>query len=888
MSHKILRSEQGLSLLQTAVLLGVAMAVGVAVFQAATTSKKALDKSKLAGDSNTLVDMTISSLRAMLLDTGSEKMDGICRIFTTNMKSGGTGHITLNLPAPGANPGVFDADWSRAFESSKWEEIPDSTSCTHTVYRRCFRPRQDLGVTPEFFAKKPQVTAMLIPVNMRNTGGSSFDPISTPPSSAPNARDSGFVLSVTVETTEPETKLKSTFSSYATLWAGQLTCGFRTPEGRFLYLNPSSIGSGTGNAAMLFSSTNVNSVAAEEPLLVNFKRYENTRSKIVSGNKVVSDYGAGAPVVSSVCHEKKFRCRNNSSSTRSWNPKSIAVEASVRYQANSKIASNSVVAWPELIFKRHDGSGLERPATEIENNYAPLTTSPPYVTIMLNPTNVVLRPTDSEPVCRAACNEGNNYNTNNPYRPGLRFHLRSDYAALEPLSDYMEEMTDTYCNCCTVKQCGRMGYMSRDSCARQAIEPQDSRMPECEVSQAELATPSAGSYLDTVDTSGFTPNSCVAVRPSGASVTFESRSCSESLPSLCFYQGSFRATASLDSGTLTNQSFAASPAACYRLADESLEKEDVDQQLTKQGDTGMIALLAPYTSGANYRLMNAMAAGSFLAPETSAQRQLASTGMTATGGGTYWTALRVDESRFLYAAPPEVNNSFMSNIGYFHEGQGSLRFVSDPNHGYVAGNEMVILHGRKYFGAVAVAATAGTFHPICRNFNTGQIFRAGGTAASPTAAKMTCFNAGGVFVPPLTPQEWSYALQLTAPNSPDFPWPEATGGNNFDTSWIAMNKASGEWQLSGTAADSSDRLNWKGEAVTDTITHRLCRNSSTKRVKVIDKTLDCDTGWSAFGPVKNTDIVWLSKALVALAKARAAGTLDDDDAVDLKPLPPTP
>jgi hypothetical protein len=96
-----------------------------------------------------------------------------------------------------------------------------------------------------------------------------------------------------------------------------------------------------------------------------------------------------------------------------------------------------------------------------------------------------------------------------------------------------------------------------------------------------------------------------------------------------------------------------------------------------------------------------------------------------------------------------------------------------------------------------------------------------------------------------------------------------------------MTKASGEWRLRNAPADGTEKINWRGEAVTDPVTHKLCKNLTNKTLKVVPKTDNCGTNFEIFGAIKNTDIVWLSKALLFLAKNRQDGNLDDNDVLDL-------
>jgi hypothetical protein len=910
---KLLRSQAGVTMLQVMVFLGVVVLVGSAIFEATQSSKSALDKAKRTGEAGALTDLAIERLRALLVDSGATKQEGICRLFNTPMRSVGTGNIYVRLPATRSEDPLI-ADWARTFPSAQWAAMPSSAGgCTQDAFNRCFAPQPGMpGISDAFIARKPIVVATLVAVNMRNIGGRAVDPapISATSATSINARDLGFVASAKVLVPDGG-NLKMAGSGYATVWAGQLTCGFNAMTGQHFLLNPSAIGSGMVNdpngpagSGTIFSLTTLATPDSDQPIDVSYLQYENTHW-VTNGNVFKSDYSSGT--VSSACREEKYRCPK-APAGRQWLATALAVEAVVKYVPNSKIVSQSVVAKPEIFFARSNGQGAIHGNANYQLNGQDIspadptaaTYKPGFITILQSPNQVDARFTEGQNMCSQICVAPSYNKGSDPIRPQFSGVPSSQYAAVGPLGPVPDPLSGTYCSCCSDKQCSRSGLNSHMTCTDQLPEPLDSRVSECEGADPNYVY--HHTIYDDLDGANFDADSCVTASGDGNNLTFASNSCSDSLPPLCYFQGKLATGTSLDTHAASPVTFASARQGCYKLGDEKVDQGELNKRMTMQNTTAELTPLAPFLNGSTYRFVNVATAGQFLAPETDSQLSgaVAAIAASSSSTGKNWVGLRTDHSRRFFAPPPELEGSFLSSVGYYTKPTKELVVFQDTAMP-AAGNNLLIVHSRKFFGPVASANAAAGAHVICRSLSATTY--TDGTVAHPlfltntvvgdvSGAAEACAAERGVFLPPLRGTEWHYATNLVAPPAADYPWPDVAGVAN--TAWIGFTKISSGpgYRLASAPVEGTAKVTWNGKAATGTAAFRLCvkRTGTKPAFKMISATGSPSPACSGaypdpFGPFIDSAIVDASDALLFLSVAHDGGLVADADLVDLNNAP---
>jgi hypothetical protein len=906
--------ESGVSLLQAVVFLAVVILVGAGIYEATQSSKESLDKAKRTGEAGAMTDMAIERLRLLLTDTGPNKQAGICRLFNTPMRSVGTGNIYLRLPATG-NEDPLAPDWTKAFPANLWVQNATLTNCKQDAFTRCLSPLPNMpGIADSFVARKPVVIASMIPVNMRNTSGRAVDPVTTSASSptSVNARDIGFVVSAKVLVPENgQTNVAGL--GYATIWTGQLTCGFTATSGQIFYLNPSAIGSGMvsdptapSGSGTIFSQMEMPALV-DQVLDVSFLQYENTLWS-TAGTIFKSDYSGST--VSSACREQHYRCPK-ATTARQWQPNALAAEAIVKYVPNSLINSQSVVAAPEIFFSNTSGGSTVHGAATYQlsaQDIPPMTPAPApykpgYVTILQSPAEIDAHFTDGQSMCSQICVPPS-YNTGgDPFRATFSGAPRSEYAVLgSVLGPFVDPNSATYCSCCADKQCGRTGLKSSTACVNQGPEPLDSRISECE--GADTNSVYHHTVFDDLDSSTFTANSCVAVRADGSgNLAFSSNDCTSSLPPLCYFQGQIAVGLSLDTKAPVPVAFSGARQGCYKLGDERVDVGELGKRMNMQNTTAELAFLAGTQQGTNYRFVNASTAGQFVSPETDSQLNSAQATLKANSvSDKAWVGLRTDASSRFFSPPPELESGFLSSVGYYVKPSKELVIYSDPAP-FTTGTNLLLAHTRKFFGPIATGSPVNGSHVICRSLSAttssdgtmaNRIFLTNATVNDVAGAAAACANEGGVFLPPLRGTEWHYALNLVAPPAADYPWPDVGGLTN--TAWIGYQKSSSAiagYRLAAAPASGTTKVIWDGTASTSASPKwRLCtaRNGSKPSFKLIDATPSPSPSCSGsfptpFGPIRDDALVDTHDLLLYLAVQHNKGNIGDTDAVDLNNAP---
>jgi hypothetical protein len=907
-----INGQRGVSLLQAVAFLAVVILGGMAVFQATQTGKESLDKARSVGNAGVLADLSLDGLRSLLLETGVDKKGGVCRLFDTPLKTGGVGQIYVNVPVASAN--TLDSDWTRAFPAVNWDEETSAPECAKNVFTRCLKPKDTLGLSEDFRTKKPFVLLSLVPVEMRNPGNKAFQVISTPITgfNVVNARDVGFAISAQVFVREkekdspadnPRFRSSNASRTYASVWAGQISCGFTTDENNNLLLNPSAIGTGLGPMGTLFSAVGLTASGEDKILDVSFTQFENTRFK-VTGNKMVSDYSAGA--VSSICKEAVYRCGSQATG-RTWSPTSLAVEARVKYLRNKKISANSIIAKPEIVFARvrADGSvsDIVRGTAAYFHSGAALP-SGSMVTYLLSPRTLIARFTNSDSICSGICGQGNFNTAGDLYRPGLENTPRSDYSALgTKLGPQMDEITTTYCSCCAVKQCQRSGHQTTVHCPSLPPEPLDSRLAEC-TARDPATVYSSTSILGSLDSSTFAPNHCiVADMDRSGELKLIAESCGSTNPAAaCYHQGGFGVAGRFGSTSAVSTNFGEGRALCYNQGQERLEKAELDEKLTLQGNQAMISLLASKVSGAFYDFVNNRSAGAFLAPESPVQIQQLSASMSKFGVSKAWVNLRTDSKRRVYAPPYTI--SVVSPLGYQFDAASRISVFQD-NTTWTNGPQVIVAHSALLAVPIQVntSVTSVNARFLCRRISDGQIFATTATSPNVSNGPAKCKEEGGLFLPPVRPLEWQYAFIQSAEPNDKYPWPTQiqsgvvmpTIGLNQPL-WIGFRDSSGDnsgkWELNLTIPTGTTKIAFtaEGHAVSSTAsaaaTHRLCVTRSGPSgltptfSLMVATTATCADPALPYGPIDSEAILDLVDLHMFLAQELSSGAIGSASVIE--------
>ncbi len=756
----------------------------------------------------------LSNARQVLLNVANpadsgRKTAGVCRLFSTPMRSGGVGRIHIDLFS--VEDDTLGPDWERAFPSGQWETF-SSSYCQPNGYKRCLRPTSNVeGLSLKEIARlQPEIFIELVPVLVRKSVGEEQSAIRLPATSGEtikeDASDVAFLVFTTTRyTAKKKDNIRVDKVARMAVWAGEAECMYEFTLGgttETILLNPSAIGSGVTDETLFSASEGT---FFERLLRVRFPTSVRVESQIaeVDGRRLGISIRTNESMASIACNENRYRCPSRSTG-REWAPSMGGGAVRLIFnRMNPHHLTSSVDVIPRYTFR--NGGGEVTPAPNVTYS----TIAGPFAertTIISNWRTILTEVSNALQVCSEICSESGSapYNWADDGSGGVDetnseiyfAHIHNTMPDVQvDGSTHFEEDTDPKpvgCSCCFMKQCGMRGVNVFGYCHKQPLEPLDSRVPECEGTNDAIVR---RRQLANNATSGS--GRCIAARlNSNGSLTFIRRACSDSLRSLCYFQGTYRLAQDGITQNYIRSNFDGAFQSCYQMGGERLNRVGVDTLLTGQGNFNPANM--PPVVGSNYEFVNGGAAGYFIAPQDLANVRMVARGIRDVlwpASEQFWVNMRVDSAGFRYAAPPNIPAT-TSEFSTESDRDGILNFNRDSVHPFTttSASAMMLMNTRRYFGALNVGPTqaAAPQRVICFNPNNNDVELSATTMTQFTGARSICRDANAVFIPPVTPSQWTSAMVRAEPMSPTRPWPLPTVDRLG--AWVAYERVGGQWR----------------------------------------------------------------------------------------------
>lgn len=810
--------ESGFTLIETLLLIGILAIVVYSVTSITSLQnkmQKVIDnKDKASYELSTLVARGMSVIK----DIGPDSNQGLCKFLEPRSTSGGVGDIDFVIHPEGSNH--LGIEWERAFVNSGWKE---SSNCRAGLYSRCFElDGSNQSLADNLRAQNPQLKVELIPVELRTAGGKSYTPIAKS-RALTNARDTGMVVSVTLELRSQQNGTIETVSDHNLMWSGEVSCR-KIIDGREILISVSGMGSGLSEQ-LLLSSSKTQPAAGDKFMNVEFRHEIRSSTEMANGLiQANRDYDKSFAFQ---CAESEFRCPNKvgNSSNRVW-VDVIKGRLWASYNPrNSKISANTIFALNQVCFGKKADSTVCPQDYLIFNNSGEATNfaTPLVYTDNRTPVDVTM-PNAGRAICPSVCSVGSDvkfnrrtadlkdYASDNLHRAFFRTTYQQDTT----IEQYDADPKPIGCVCCFKKQCQSYGLNAMGGCELNPIEPMDARVPECQTEREQT-------IVSSIIPSSASADKCVVADLTNNGLVLSTQICSTPIPAACFFQGSMVASKNIDK-QIRNVTFEQASEACYDMGQVVIQADSFREYLRQQpGSPTDLSKLPPVNPAGKFDYIDNAYIGTFIEPYTEAMLSQLASDMRAHSVQRVWMPMRTDSKGKVYHVPFTSQGSKSAYVNFNHRGVQS--FDVDNNHPFRAGSDgLLLVNHRRWLGALPVGSTQtlNTIFPICRA-RTGGLFKSRLNATSLVDAEAKCRQDGGIFLPPENGAELVQSLELVDRNHSLLPWPVA---NTVSGSWLAFAKnATGAWEPRSALETTTGAINVQGRAVPftpSTITHLIC------------------------------------------------------------------
>jgi hypothetical protein len=827
------RAERGFGVVEALAAAAILVAVTFGIVKVFSSSGKQIMKAEVASGFDGLNNAALNNLREAISNIGANQDQGMCRVIATDMKSGGVGYIKAHLPS--ANTTMFDSDIAARFTSNHWRVA--SCPSASGSYKKCYEPtEQNPAINRNLLARKPIVAVEITPIALRKADGSGTSsklvPVALKNGSSVeiNARDLAFLVSSEVTyipdmegVNKADTALKTAATTkkaltHSMVWAGEFSCKKTVSDElgtRQLLVNASGIGSGS-DPFTLFSSQKE---AGDDLMNIIFSTVSYTEA-VVNNQQRAETLVDPEHTFTSACIERSYRCPD-SNADRIWAPE-IRVEGSAQYNRNNEfVQTNSLVARMKIQFAEANGTGV----IETNSTISGFSATGTGTNIFNFPTSRVsfaalVNNADSG-VCPRLCSSGNNYNHSSLTDSLHRVRVNLELIQKGNKDVYVYDNRPTGCVCCYGKQCQAIGTKNGSNCYRQPPEPLDSRVPECAASNnsniSEFRTHTALTPTD---------QGCVAAEMKDGKLKLSVEPCSQSLPYVCFSQGSYKVAYRPTSTSQATGPFAGGRRACYEMGYIEVDASETRDRLNTQGNLDPARL--PPESNGSFRYMDSAFAGIFVAPSTNGEIARISGVLDTEPKGKYWLALRTNAD-LVYAEPPLIDYPTAQNVSFF-DNAARLQFDTDPSHGFstAGANAAMLVHGRRFYGVLHVSDQQDSSHSVLC-YRDGEYFLSSERVSRHSEGVRVCREADAHFLPPLTPLQWISAMKRVNQIDQRLPWP--SGGNSTgskpNAAWVGMTSpgSDGVWGAPALGITHKQIRASFVDATSSNVRHSVCRKS---------------------------------------------------------------
>lgn len=817
----ILASRRGISIpemLAGIAIVSLAAYVSISMVTSMGDGARKTEQSLSAGY---LHNDLVSRMKKLLLDVVAEDgrhTRGLCRLMTTDARSAGIGLIRLD-PSEAALLRVFPREFVDQNFAPDW--TPMTCPGTSNELRFCYTMSGDSSsrLTPTSKGSNFFAIIRLRAVNMDPTSGTAvFSPL--PKDQGPlDVKKVAFeILSSvgTLEGSKPSAK-ESRSNSAGIAWAAEVGhCNFSV-NGRDLKLSVSGTGVGDPDASVVYNTTRYDE-RTTGPLDVSIQKRSIREGMLDNENFMKANYEKN---IEMVCAETRYRCPRQHATARTFNPQ-IPFRMNVRYFANNNVNSRveSPFAFePRIMSGGQDllaSSGVSQTYTVAGQPFQPVnrhlyqvdtagTVTETELTIggALVRTQVDVNLGNMEPLCQRMCDSGGLKQKHELAVNAILWNYRPDGTNYETL---VRATNPIGCNACYAKSCSRFGIAAFGDMKIQPPEPVDGGLPECAAADTtERAV--ARQRLPASLTVGSAANQCVAARITGGKVSLETRSCTDTLPIICFNFGRFmpaREITSPGKSQLATATFANAQQRCFEMGRERGLTAEFARLFETSQRADMVQLVREMAaSKPDYSYVNLANQGLFLAPQTPAQWEHLESSVVdfpQMDGKTFWTALRTNQEGHLTPDIPmmRATGHHDHNYAFYYDvaGRPTLRKIAGSKSAASSGHAL-LMHTMKYKG-VRLADKSERYRHLCRLYGSLD-YALSGSAGTFDDGPSACAARGGLFIPPTSTLGWSQALLTVAANHSYYAFPDPV--TEPHPVWVA---------LSGTTSGGgADPASWR-------------------------------------------------------------------------------
>lgn len=587
------------------------------------------------------------------------------------------------------------------------------------------------------------------------------------------------------------------------------SCDIRDSAGRVLSMSPAGTGAGDPAARTIYNDTEYEKASAQA---FDFAMAAN---EITQGRNIDGRLSANPEknVVSS-CTETSFRCpqikknrtyrsfiniytnvsynSNNDQTTKKMNSVRVAPEAGLQDEAGrdwvqSRRLSISYAGQAGMSYRRAN-DGLYYPVNErgeLEMN-SPLRVGQSDNRLLATIEN-------AEPFCRDLCAE-----TPVPLLfPTLKLSTPDIKVQNEWLSQSGTTQIPLACTMCFTKACTRVGPGTFGPLEEFPPEPYDANIPECAAQDGSVARKSLPFAEETVV--DVTSQQCVSAHIENGKFIYRARSCSDSLPALCFAFGEYILAHTLEARTTPRLvTFDAAARACREMGREAHVKSVLREGIEQMGGSTALLDALPVRDG-KYNFLNLAKAGIFVAPQSGEERTQAvaslqkSPLLKSNPRGEFWVGLRTLHGNLVAEVPlaPTTNTNEEQHLLYVEAGgqmshkivrQTPQSVITPPGPGQVRAH--VLFNHVKFRGVAAAAAEQDQAYPfLCLN-DQDRFFLSRNADKKFSQGGRICEDEGGLFVAPHSPLGWMQALLAVDPH--DLFLPFSPRLNSPQAAWVAL------------------------------------------------------------------------------------------------------
>lgn len=819
----------------------------------ALTTKASKGQSKISDSS----DQLMNGLKSIIFDTknGLLKSEGACKWISTDPNSKPpVAPVYLNM----ANTNlVLNANRFKTYFAD-WN-ISKHTACgtVDNLWSKCIELKPNaIGVDQAFLQLKPVVRLEITPVNMNPENGKLFQPLTALARKTNlDAKSVGYNFNIQINTLGAKGVMKKNeVQSFE--WIGLIGyCDIGT--------NKLSI---TGMETVMGSNVIFNrngfSTNQDKPFEVSFKSIVAQEGQYsTEGNYITTDVSKN--VVTS-CNEVKFRCRNDNANQREYGP--MFMVADLYYNTpNQYVASGGINSTLSYSIKNNqntisisklyqaingpgddtcmspfDAAGKVKPICSTASTVSTVANTDKQYSISFTDTNSNI---SNNSMCRQICTQGNSFNTNGK-SVTERFggYLNIAYPGFNKSDEY--SVSDGIaCTACYMKSCDQLGLGTFGPMNKMPKNPADSTLPECIDSSSTSIVMNSFNYTKSSlfnFQAAASTSKCIAAKLNSdeKSFTLKEENCNTPLPVMCYNYGKYILARDFNSTTagLASSNYNNAESRCFKMSQEVSDKAAVDNLVVGIIDLPIV--------GTNYSFYNLTYQGKFIAPQD--QEDIddfvgwMKNPKNQVGAFSYfWIGLKSDGASSVISRLPvisTINNT--SNNSLYWNGTGNMTQTNFtwvlPVNTSTQKNSALLYHNIKFKGVKLVRQNDpyadGTQFPfLCRGNN--GFFISNAKAKDIYSGSSSCKNEGGLFLPPLSTNQWTKAMLLLAPNGNNKSFP-------IDGSTITANKLRAAWVAIETSTLDEQGVNWTTLGLTDLANDSNYKTLSSDAFITLDKNGD--------------------------------------------------